>query len=103
MSEIPSIYWMIIIGVIVLMICLVLYYLAMLIKQSGEVVKETKPLLKNADEILKQTASMVNDAQEAVSVVKDTLIEMNETVLIPVRKIGSAINVIGDFLKGLKK
>ena len=103
MSDIPSVYWMIIIGAVVFMICLVLYYLEMLIRESGEVVRETKPLLRNADEILKQTANIVNDAQETISVVKGTLLEVNETVLIPIRKIGSIVNIVGDFVTGLKK
>lgn len=103
MSDIPSVYWMIIIALIVFMICLVLYYFAILIKRSGEVVNEVKPLLKNTDEILKQTAVMVNDAQEAVSVVKGTLIEINGAILAPVRKIGSVISIVGDFFEGLKK
>ena len=103
METIPSTYWMIIIGVVTLMFSLVLYYIAMLIKESRDAVKDSRAIIKNADQITKQAALIVDDMQETVTVLKGTVMSINETVLVPIKKIGSIITVAGDFLEGLKR
>ena len=94
---------MVIIGVGTFMLCLVLYYIAMLIKESRDAVKDSRAIIKNADQITKQAALIVDDMQETVTVLKGTVLSINETVLVPIKKIGSAITIVGDFLEGLKR
>ena len=94
---------MVIIGAVTLMFCLVLYYIAMLIKESRDAVKDSREIIKSADQITKQAALMVNDLQETVSTLKSTVMSINESVLIPIKKIGSAITIVGDFFEGLKR
>jgi hypothetical protein len=103
MSNIPPIYWMIIIGFITFMFGLVLYYLAMLIRESKDAVADSRKIIQNTEEILKQATLIVNDLQESVSVVKGTVLQINEAILVPIKKIGSTISVVGDFFTGLKK
>jgi hypothetical protein len=103
METIPPIYWMTILGVITLMLCLVLYYIAMLIKESRDVVRDSRAIIKNADEIMKQAVLIVNDAQETVSTVKATIMSVNESILVPIKKIGNTVTIVGDFLEGLNR
>lgn len=103
METIPSVYWMIIIGFVVFMICLVLYYLAMLIKETRDVVSDTRPLLKSTQQILDQSTVVVADVQKSVAMLKGTVEELNDAILIPIRKIGTTISMVSDFLTGLKK
>ncbi len=103
METIPAIYWMVIIGAITLMFCLVLYYIAMLIKESRDAVKDSRAIIKNADAITRQTALIVDDMQETITVLKGTVMSINESVLVPIKKIGSLITIVGDFLEGLKR
>jgi DNA anti-recombination protein RmuC len=103
METIPAVYWMVIIGVVTLMLCLVLYYIAMLIKESRDAVKDSREIIKNADSIMKQTALIMDDVQDTVTTLKGTIISINDTVLVPIKKIGSTITIVGDFLEGLKR
>ena len=82
---------------------LVLYYLAMLIRESKDAVADSRKIIQNTEEILKQATLIVNDVQESISAVKGTVLQINEAVLVPIKKIGSTISVVGDFLTGLKK
>lgn len=94
---------MIIIGFVTIMICLVLYYFAMLIKESKDAVADSRKLIQNTEEILKKTTLIVNDVQESISTLKGTVLQINEAILLPIKKIGSTISIVGDFLTGLKK
>lgn len=103
MSEIPSVYWMIIFGAVTFMFCFVLYYLAMLIKESRDAIRDSREMLKSADEILKKTTLIVSDVQEAIATVKGTVDQVNEAILLPIKRVGSAITTVGDFVSGFKK
>jgi len=103
MSEIPPIYWMIIIGFITFMFGLVLYYLAMLIRESKDAVADSRKIIQNTEEILKQATLIVNDVQESISTLKGTVLQINEAILLPIKKIGSTISMVGDFFAGIKK
>ncbi len=102
MDTIPSIYWMIIIGAITFMICFVLYYVAMLLKESKEAVTDSRALLKDAQKTIKQVDLIINDVQSSISSVRSSIDEINQTLLIPIRKIGYGISVVSSFL-GKKK
>jgi methyl-accepting chemotaxis protein len=103
MSEIPAIFWMIIVSAITIMFSLVLYYLAMLIRESKDAVKDSREIIKNANKIMEQATLIVDDVQDMVSTVKGTVGKINEAILIPIKKIGSTISIVGDFFSGLKK
>lgn len=96
METIPSTYWMIIIGFVVLMICLVLYYLAMLLKETKKVVTDTGTLLKETDLILK-------DVRQVVASAKGTVDQINEAILVPIKRIGYGISMVTSFLNKDKK
>ncbi len=101
MDTIPSIYWMIIIGLLTAFVCFVLYQLAMLIKESKNAVGETKKILVDAQETLKVVNSIVNDVNEVVNTVKGTVYQVNDAILVPVRKISSIVGVASGLIEGI--
>lgn len=101
MDTIPSIYWMIIIGLLTAFVCFVLYQLAMLIKESKNAVGETKKILVDAQETLKIVNSIVNDVNEVVNTVKGTVYQVNDAILVPVRKISSIVGVASGLIEGI--
>jgi uncharacterized protein YoxC len=95
-DTIPSIYWMIIIGVPVIFFTFILYQLGMLIKDTREVIVETKETLKKTNEI-------IDDAQEIVNTARATVEEINTAIVTPVRAIGGVLSNVFSFIQGLKK
>lgn len=102
MEGIPSIYWMILIGVFVGFVCFVLYQLAMLLKDSRGVVSEGKKMIIDAQETLKIVNGIVADVNEMVSTVKGTVYQVNSAVLVPLRKITTVMGIASGFLEGVK-
>ena len=81
METIPAIYWMIVVTAIVAMICFVLYELGMLLKDS-------RRTLGNIEGI--------------TSTVKGTVDEVNDSIIKPIRGIGSGISAASGFVSGLR-
>ncbi len=71
---------MIVVAAIAILICFVLYELGMLIKDS-------RKTLQNVEGI--------------TSTVKNTVEEVNETIIQPIRGIGSGISAVSGFISGL--
>lgn len=101
MDGIPSLFWMIIIGLFTGFICFVLYHLAMLLKESRNAVNETKKIVIDARETLKTVNSIVNDINEVVGTVKGTVYQVNNAVLIPLKKITSIVGIASGFIDGV--
>ena len=72
---------MIVIAAIAILICFVLYQLGMLLKDS-------RRTLQNVEGI--------------TSTVKGTVEEVNETIIKPIRGIGTGISAVSGFVSGLK-
>jgi hypothetical protein len=67
MNEIPAIYWMIVIGGLSVMFGLILYYVAMLFKETSltvattrEVVSDSRSLVQNSNKLLEQANEIVD-------------------------------------------
>ncbi len=88
MAEIPPVYWMIMIGLVIIMICFVLFELGMFIRDS-------RKSLKHIDLI-------AADAQQIVSTVKGTVDEVNTAIIKPIRGIGAGVSAVSGFVSGLK-
>lgn len=94
MGEIPSMYWMILIGAVAGFFCFVLYQMGMLIRDSRDIVK-------NTEETVKVLNGIVKDADEIVAELKGTVFEINRVVLVPVRKISSVFGVVSGLAEGM--
>ena len=95
-DQIPSIYWMIIIGIPVGFFTFILYEVGMFIKDSRGIVTEAK-------ETIKKTNVMLDDAQEIVNTAKSTVNEVQQTIVTPIRAIGNVLSTVAGFVERLKR
>ncbi|MBP5204225.1 hypothetical protein J6Z48_01115 [bacterium] len=116
METIPAVFWMIVVLGVAIMLCLVLYHLAMLIKeakntviQTNKVIEETKVTVNRTNEILTDTKDivadakdMVSDARDIVTTAKVTSNAVSTTVMEPVREIGSTLSAISSFISAIR-
>jgi len=88
METIPPIYWMIVVGILTALLAFILY-------EIGMFVKESRLTLKNVEGITLDTKSVV-------STVKTTVEEVNDTIIQPIKGIGTTISAVNGFVAGLK-
>ena len=110
METIPPIYWMILLSVLAIFFCLILYYVAMLFKETSEtvaevkeIVKESKGMIKNIEKILEESTEIVSAAKRTTLMVEGTINEAKDMIIQPIRKIGGLLSMIGGFFDGWKK
>lgn len=101
MNEIPPIYWMIVIGAIALMVCVVLFYIAMVLLESKKAIVESRKIMEDAGKTLRQVDLIVNDLQSSMASVRGAVEEINQSILVPIRKLGYGVSAITGFLGGL--
>ncbi len=94
MEGIPSIYWMILIGIFTGFVCFVLYQLGMLFKDSREVVRRAEKTVKLANDL-------VEEVSEIVDTVKGTIYQINTTVLVPLKKITTVLGIVSGIAEGI--
>jgi len=87
METIPPIYWMIVVGILASLLSFILFELGMFIKDS-------RRTLKNVEDI-------TSDAHSVMSTVKGTVEEVNDSIVKPIRGIGSGISAVSGFISGL--
>ena len=102
METIPPIFWMIIVSVLTIMVCLILYYIAMLIKETRTTGVDARETMKQANKILTQAELIVNDIQSSVSTVRTTVEEINQSILAPIRRLAGGVLAVSSFIGGLK-
>ena len=103
LETIPSVYWMIIIAIPVGFFTFVLYQMGMLLNDSREVVRTSSDILKETEKTISRANSILDQAEGIVAVAKNTVEEVSETIIQPVRGIAGAINVVSSFVSGLKR
>lgn len=96
MDTIPSVYWMVIITVLVGFVCFVLYQLGVLLMESKNTVVEARKAISKLNPLL-------DDVTDIVATAKDTVYEVNKLIIRPVRKISSVLSVASGFMEGITK
>lgn len=66
MEEIPSIFWMIIVGVLTAFVCYVLYQLAMFIKESRNSVKGVNKAVEDINNIVSEVNGIIDSVRTPV-------------------------------------
>jgi hypothetical protein len=87
MEEIPSVYWMVLIGVVSFFFCLVLWYIALFFKESRDTVRETREILNSTRESLLKLGRIIDEVESTVSSVKSTVGEITMKILLPLKAI----------------
>ena len=103
MEEIPSVYWMIVFGFISSFICLVLLYIALLLKESKNTIKESKEILQESKSTVLKLGKMVEELEGMVSIAKGTVEEVSNSILKPIRAISGIVGTIDTLLVNKKE
>lgn len=103
MNTIPPIFWMIIVSVLTIMVCFILYYFAMLLRETKNTVADARDTMKQANKVLQQIEIIVNDVQCSIATIRGTVEEANQTIIAPIRKMAGGILVASSFLSNLRK
>lgn len=107
METIPAWFWMTVIAFLTVLFGLILYYVAMLIRETTATMSEVKAtltdsrkLIQNANVIVEDSMGIVKDVKDSVSKLKGTVDEVNEMILVPVRKVGNILETVLSFVEG---
>ena len=86
---------MIIFGFISSFICLVLFYLALLLKESKDTIKESKEILQNSKGSLLKLGKMIEELEGTVSIARGTVEEISNGILKPIRALSGFVGSMG--------
>lgn len=101
-EEIPAIFWMIVISCLSALFGMVLYYLAMSLKESNNTMKEVTITVQKTNKILDETDEILKETREVIEQTKMVVEEVNQTIVVPARSVGSVLTGIAGFFQGLK-
>jgi predicted PurR-regulated permease PerM len=110
METIPPLFWMILLTFLAIFFCLILYYIAMLFKETSQtvaevktIVKESRGMIKNVEKILEESSEIVSAAKRTTLMIENTASEMKEHIIQPIKKIGGIFSMVAGFFDGFKK
>jgi len=66
MEEIPAIFWMLIVGILVVFVCYVLYQLAMLLKESRDSIKGVNKAVEDINNIVSEVNGIIDTVKTPV-------------------------------------
>ena len=91
MGEIPSMFWMIIVGILTLFVCYVLYQLAMLLRESRDSVKGINKTVEDLNNI-------VSEVNGIIDIVKTPVLQITGAL----HGISAVAGVISGIIEGFK-
>jgi sugar-specific transcriptional regulator TrmB len=100
MTETPSVFFMFVIGGLSALFGGILFYTAMLLKELGQAVVDSREIIKNSNKIIEESIEIVADSKDIVKMVKGTVTELNDNIIEPIKKVGSVISMITGFVDG---
>ena len=92
MTSIPAEYWMAVIGALCLGILLILYYIAMLLKESVGAMRELTGVLADARNVIKSANAVALKASIIVGNVEALVEKISVSLLDPVNEIAKILN-----------
>ncbi len=102
MQGIPVWFWMVIITGLSIMLVLVLYYLAMLLKESMYTVREVRNTIINLQDVFESVREIAEKAKGIVSKVSGTVDSISESILKPISAISGTLMAFKGFFGGKK-
>jgi uncharacterized protein YoxC len=89
MEEIPAWFWMVVVAGLSGMLGLIMYYTAMLLRETTLTVKEVKYLVVEFHDILDSTKMLMEKVNRAVDTLSATVEAVSESILRPLAVVGS--------------
>ena len=94
MTTIPVEFWMLVIGALTVLFCLILFYVAMLVREATFTMSEVTKTIVDSRKLIQNTNAIVADVRETVDGLKGTISEVNDSIVGPIRGIGKIIGSI---------
>ncbi len=105
MGSIPAIYWMVVIGVLTGLFGLILYYIAMFVRESTGTMSEVKGTLSDSRKLIQASGKVVEEAHSIVAGVKGsidnirgTVDEVTDSFLRPISRLTEILNSVIDYI-----
>jgi uncharacterized protein YoxC len=110
MDTIPPVFWMIIIAFVTIFFCLILYYIAMLFKETSQTVSEVKKvvrdsrgMIKNIEKIVEETTEIIGAVKRTTLMIENTAGEVKEQIITPIKRVGGILASVAGFLGSFRK
>lgn len=100
MDNIPSEFWMVMITVLTLMFALILYYVAMLLRETTFAVGDMRITIQRSNDILEHAEEIVKRAESIVHMVEVAAGQISENIVVPIVSLGAYIKTANGFLSG---
>lgn len=101
-NEIPALFWMVIITGLSVLLGMILYYLAMILKEARNTMGEVTKTVQKSNVLLDDAAEVVSVAKSSAKKLEGTVDEVNQAVVQPLRTIGSALHAVSGFIGGFR-
>ena len=98
MTDVPAWFWMIVIAGLSGMLGVIMYYMAMLLRELTLTVREARYVVVEFHDILDSAKIMLEKANRAVDTVASTLETISSTIIKPVIAIGTALTAVRSFV-----
>jgi SNF family Na+-dependent transporter len=98
MSDIPAWFWMVIIAGLSGMLGLIMYYMAMLLRESTLTVRETKYIIVEFHDILDSMKMFLEKANRIADTTASTIETVSTSILKPLAAIGVWVNGVRSFV-----
>jgi len=100
-NEIPAVFWMVIISVVTAFVCFILYYVAIVMKQTAGTIGETKEVVKSSNKLIAESTEIVTDLKDSAKMLKGAMQDVSESIIPPIKKIGTFLNTVTSLLDGV--
>ncbi|MDD3661751.1 MAG: hypothetical protein PHG63_01675 [Candidatus Dojkabacteria bacterium] len=94
MEEIPSWFWMAIVSGLSAMLALIMYYIAMLLRETTLTVREFKYMVVEFHDILDSAKALLEKVNRISETISDTVEAVSVSVLQPLAVVGSWVTAI---------
>lgn len=93
-NEIPAWFWMIIIAWLAVLLGLILYYIAMVMKETAGTIKETSEVVKSSNKLVTESTEILSDLKGTAKMLNTVMKEVSDSILPPIKKIGTLLNAV---------
>lgn len=94
MEEIPVLFWMVIVAGLSGMLGLIMYYAAMLLRETTLTIKELKYVIVEFHDILDSAKMLMEKVSRVVETVSSTVQSVSESILQPLAVVGSWVTAV---------
>jgi hypothetical protein len=110
METIPPIFWMFIIFALALGVFLILFYIAMAVRESINLIRESTGVLHEVKDIAREAKTIIADIQSISSGFKGVVTKINgiietvnDNIVGPIMAIGGFLSSVSNYVPGRKK